>query len=176
MDAGKHAESSVRRGCSLFIIDGDAERLAARQGASTTLDRSLAGGVPFEHIEFDAKTNLRIACLELGVIAETRDLCATNHDRVSDRVGEDCLLPTARKNAQCQNCSGGIFRARKREQIRESCRRIANLSRPVDMIRHRMAPVSDCRAGEWGPITQGGGSWLLWWPSEGRHPAGLLGD
>ena len=57
------------------------------------MDRRLAGGASFEHIEFNAKANFRIARLEFRVIANAGHWVMYEQPDAFDRAVTELLAP-----------------------------------------------------------------------------------
>jgi len=74
----------------------------------------------------------------LNCAASPRPTTATpaDDDRATHRIGKHCIGAGGREQARREDRSGRIFRACEREQIGEIPCGVADLPRPIDVIRH----------------------------------------
>ncbi len=134
--SGKDTKNAIRSGCSGLVVDDHTERLSIGQSESTSLDRFCARRAALQQVKTAGETELLVAGLELRRIAETRDGNRADNYRATHRIGKHCIGAGGREEARREYRSGRIFRACEREQIGEIPCGVADLPRPIDVIRH----------------------------------------
>src|SRR5215470_15291252 len=80
--------------------------------------------------------------LKLRAVANAGNGHAANCDRVIDDVREHRLFASRWEDARGENGVRGILRTRKREEVGEISREIADRPRTVNVIGHRQVPSS----------------------------------
>ena len=100
------------------------------------LPRSIA----LQDLEPEAEADLVVRGLKLRGVANAGNDHAANGDRVIDGVREHRILAGRRENARAQHGARGVLRARKREEVGEIGRGLANRPRTVNVIGHRLSP------------------------------------
>src|SRR4029453_8190274 len=91
-------------------------------------------------LEPEAEADLVVPGLKLRGSANPGNDHASDGDRVIDGIRKHRMFAGRRKDAGAQDGARGVVRARKREEVGEVGRGLANRARTVNVIGHRSSP------------------------------------
>src|SRR4029453_10684045 len=91
-------------------------------------------------LEPEAEADLVVPGLKLRGSANPGNDHASDGDRVIDGIRKHRMFAGRRKDAGAQDGARGVVRARKREEVGEVGRGLANRARTVNVIGHRFSP------------------------------------